>query len=123
MFSILVGMLRRPTRPTGCSGGSGFHPVQSLMAYCARSPISTHSRVEAWVDSSTTRGAMPASKASCQREAQRHYLTPIHTPLKWCWGWCVERSLPTEAEKDKNSTVARMHTVCTPKSSAPVEQH
>ena len=52
------------------------------MACATRSPSCTHSRVAACVDASTTGGAMPASKASCQRAAHRHHWSPGCSPVE-----------------------------------------
>ena len=51
----------------------------------------------------TTRGAWPASNASCQRDAHKHQRSPGFRPGKPNWGIGVERSLPRDLEKSRNA--------------------
>ena len=69
------------------------------MAWATRSPSCTHSSVAACVDASTTGGATPASKASCQRGAHRHHWSPGRSPSKPNSGCGVDRSLPTDGRE------------------------
>ena len=64
-------------------------------AYCFSSFSEIYSRAEAWVDSSTTGGATPASRASFHREAHKHQRSPrVLAPETERPGTGVERSLP-----------------------------
>mgnify|MGYP003349576250 CR=1 FL=1 len=66
--------------------------------------------------------ATPASYASSQRPAQRHQRSPGRSPGNPKSGCGVERSLPTDLENARNSSVITAQTVCTPTSSPPVLQ-
>ena len=76
------------------------------------------------------RGSRPARPAAPRRPrtppasagAHRHHWSPGWRPAKPNSGCGVERSLPTDAEKARNSAVTRVQTVWTPTSSAPVLQ-
>src|SRR5206468_10044824 len=70
----------------------------------------------------TTRGAWPASRASCQRGAQRHQRSPGLRPRKPNSGTGVERSLPRDLENSRNAAVMMAQTVWLPMSSRPVSQ-
>ena len=61
--------------------------------------------------------ARPASSASCQRSAHRHHDCPLTRPGKPYWGMGVVRSLPTDREYSRNSSVTTQHTTCSPGSS------
>ena len=67
-------------------------------------------------------GAMPASYASCQRDAQRHQRSPGTSPGKPWAGIGVLRSLPCARENSRNSPVMTTQTLCTPSSSPPLSQ-
>lgn len=111
-FRVRAGSKRRPRRlPQAC-----------LHACARRSTRSRNSSAASWVDSSTTGGALPASKASFQREAQRHQRSPGLKPGKSNSGRGVERSLPRDFEKARNSSVTWAQTTCTPTSPRPVRQ-
>ncbi len=71
----------------------------------------------------TTRGAWPASNASCQRDAHKHQRSPGFRPGKPNSGIGVERSLPRDLEKSRNAAVITAQTVWQPMSSCPVLQH
>ena len=75
-----------------------------------------------WVARRRTLGAQPASKASCQRAAQRHQLSPALRPSKPNSGLGVLRSLPWALENSRNSSVTTAQTACRPKSSGPTLQ-
>src|SRR6516165_6254052 len=75
-----------------------------------------------WVARSTTRGAWPASNASCQRGAQRHQRSPGLRPGNPNSGIGVERSLPRDLENARNGAVITVQTVWLPKSSREVSQ-
>jgi hypothetical protein len=68
-------------------------------------------RAPSWVARKTTRGAWPASKASCQRGAHKHQRSPDFSPGKPNAGTGVERSLPHDFEKSRNSAVITAQTV------------
>ena len=76
--------------------------------------------VSIWVDSKNTGGAIPLSYACFQRKAHKHQRSPGFTPENWNSGCGVDKSLPTDLLNSKNSSVAKMHTVCTPISSLQV---
>ena len=57
-------------------------------------PSETNSSADAWVASSTTGGATPASSASCQRAATTHQRSPGLRPGNIHCGCGVTRSLP-----------------------------
>jgi hypothetical protein len=79
-------------------------------------------RAASWVARKTTRGALPASSASCQRGAQRHQRSPGFRPRKPISGIGVERSLPRDLENPRNAAVMTAQTVWLPMSSRPVSQ-
>ena len=66
---------------------------------------STISRADCSQASSFTIGAIPASKASCQRPAQRHQHSPGVNPGKLYSGIGVLKSLPICLLKARNSSV------------------
>jgi len=92
-------------------------------AWRFRSASAQWSSAPSCVARSTTRGAEPASNASCQRGAQRHHLSPALSPGNPYSGIGVERSFPRDRENARNSSVMTVHTVWLPTSSAPVSQH
>jgi hypothetical protein len=69
-----------------------------------------------------TRGAWPASSASCQRGAHTHQRSPGLRPGKPNCGIGVERSLPQDLENSRNSAVMTAQTVWLPTSSRLVLQ-
>jgi hypothetical protein len=69
-----------------------------------------------------TRGAFPASKASCQRGAHKHHRSPGFNPVKPNSGKGVERSFSLCLENCRNSSVIETHTVWLPTSLGPVSQ-
>src|SRR5437899_10272580 len=71
---------------------------------------------------SNTRGAWPASNASCQRGAHRHQRSPGLRPAKPNCGIGVERSLPQVLEKARKPAVMTTQTVWLPTSSRDVLQ-
>ena len=77
-------------------------------------------RAPSCVARKTTRGAWPASSASCQRGAQRHQRSPGFRPRKPNSGIGVERSLPRDFENSRNGAVMTAQTVWLPMSSRPV---
>ena len=79
-------------------------------------------RAPSCVARKTTRGAWPASSASCQRGAQRHQRSPGFRPRKPNSGIGVERSLPRDFENSRNGAVMTAQTVWLPMSSRPVSQ-
>src|SRR5262249_883095 len=64
----------------------------------------------------------PASRASCQRGAQRHQRSPGLSPRKPNSGTGVERSLPRDLENARNAAVMTAQTVWLPMSSCSVSQ-
>ena len=92
-------------------------------AWRFRSASAQWSSAPSCVARSTTRGAEPASNASCQRGAQRHHLSPALSPGNPYSGIGVDRSFPRDRENVRNSSVMTVHTVWLPTSSAPVSQH
>src|SRR6516225_1221842 len=87
-----------------------------------RSPSEQWAKEPSWVARKTTRGARFASKASCQRAAQRHQRSPGFRPGKPNSGNGVERSLPRDLENSRNAEVITAQTVWLPMSSRPVLQ-
>ena len=70
------------------------------MAWATRSPSCTHSRVAACVAASTTGGATPASKASCQRGAHRHHWSPGCSPSNPNSG-CGRRQVVADRRRER----------------------
>src|SRR5215813_5439818 len=67
-------------------------------------------KAPSWVARKTTRGAWPASNASCQRDAHKHQRSPGFSPGKPNAGTGVERSLPQDFEKSRNAAVITAQT-------------
>jgi hypothetical protein len=86
-------------------------PFRYSAAQAFRSSIFANSSVEACVDSSRIFGAIPASKASFHRLAQRHQRSPGLSPGNCMSGLGVERSLPCSKEYFRNSFVITAQTV------------
>ncbi|EEF22873.1 conserved hypothetical protein [Ricinus communis] len=100
-----------------------FRPcADQAAAWSFSTPSDTMARVSSWVASRMTWGAMPASSASRQRPAHRHQRSPGLSPRKANSGRGVERSLPVDLEKARNSSVIKAQTVCRPRSCGPVSQ-
>src|SRR5262249_34024430 len=87
-----------------------------------RSASEQWSRAPSCVARNTTRGAWPASRASCQRGAQRHQRSPGLRPRKPNSGTGAERPLPRDLETSRNPAVMTAQTVWLPMSSRPVSQ-
>ena len=64
--------------------------------------------------SKITGGATPAARASFQRKAHRHHLSPCLSPLNLYSGRGVIKSLPCLRVKSKNSWVMRAQTIWLP---------
>src|SRR6516165_10688764 len=88
--------------------------LRSAREQCSRAP--------SCVARNTTRGAWPASRASCQRGAHRHQRSPGFRPRKPISGIGVERSLPHDLENSRNAVVITAQTVWLPISSRAVSQ-
>jgi hypothetical protein len=97
-------------------------PFHTSTACALRSSKSQNASAPSCVAARTTLGAKPASSASCQRGAQRHQRSPGCRPGKPHCRFGVERSLPADFEKVRNSAVITTQTVCEPTSSGPVLQ-
>ena len=107
---------------TGSQNDQGHAQLRST-AWRLRSSILQTSSAARFVDCRATRGAHPASSASCQRAAQRHQRSPGFNPGKPNAGFGVERSLPWLRENARKSAVNSTHTACSPMSSELVLQH
>src|SRR5499427_7544737 len=107
---------RSPYRDDGC------RPQARSTAKRLRSASEQWLSAPSCVARKTTRGALPASSASCQRGAQRHQRSPGLRPGKPNCGIGVERSLPRDLENSRNAAVMTAQTVWLPMSSRPVLQ-
>ena len=71
---------------------------------CRRSSREAYSSAASWVAARSTGGAIPFSRASFQRGAQRHHRSPGFRPGKPYMGTGVERSFPLLLENSRNSS-------------------
>src|SRR5262245_21340087 len=101
--------------------GGGARQARST-AKRLRSASEQYSRAPSCVARKTTRGACPASSASCQRGAQRHQRSPGLSPRNPNSGTGVDRSLPRDLENARNAAVMTAQTVWLPMSSRAVSQ-
>jgi hypothetical protein len=111
-------------RETKLGDGAMSVPYSAAILYSYRAGVHARStarhlrsakehkaRAPSWVARRTTRGAWPASNASCQRDAHKHQRSPDFNPGKPNSGTGVERSLPRDFEKLRNAAVITAQTV------------